>query len=152
LDALWAGDGAAFGDALAHLALPALWLATVPVAVIARITRAAMLDALGQEYVRTARAKGLPWPRVVLRHALKNALLPVLTVAGAEIGALLGGAVLTETVFDWPGMGQYIVRAVESNDYQKIRVGVLMLTVSYVLVNLLTDVLYIVVNPRLRKA
>lgn len=150
LDTLLMGDGAMFRDALAHLVLPACALATIPLAMIARITRASMLEVLGSDYIRTARAKGVPPSGVVLRHALRNAALPIVTLLGLEFGTLLGGAVLTETVFDWDGMGTYILTSVRETEYESIGGAVLVLSLIFVLVNLATDILYAFIDPRIR--
>ena len=150
LEALLRADGAALRSALAHLVLPAVTLATVPLAVIARITRAAMIDVLGQDFIRTAKAKGLPWRTVVLRHALRNASVPVLTVLGVQTGYLLGGAVLTETVYSWPGMGSFVVKAIGERDYPTIQGGVLLFSATFLVVNALVDVGYAALDPRVR--
>ena len=150
VDTLLMGDGAMFLDALAHLVLPSLALATIPLAMIARITRASMLEVLGSDYIRTARAKGVPPSGVVLRHALRNAALPIVTLLGLEFGTLLGGAVLTETVFDWDGMGTYILTSVRETEYESIGGAVLVLAFTFVLVNLATDLLYLFIDPRIR--
>lgn len=152
LDALLARDGEALVDVLRHLVLPALALGTIPLAVIARITRAATLDVLDEDYVRTARAKGLPGPVVDRRHVLSNALLPVVTVVGLQTGLLLTGAVLTETVFTWNGVGSWIVDAIEYRDYAVLQGGILFFVVLVVLVNLVVDVSYAFLNPRIRLA
>jgi peptide/nickel transport system permease protein len=150
LDALLAGQGDIARDAIAHLALPALVLGSYSVGVITRMMRGSMLDVLGEDYVRTARAKGLPRVVVTLRHAARNALLPVLTVIGLSFGGLLSGAVVTETVFAWPGLGSYAFRSATSLDFPAIMgVGVVVASV-YVLVNLLVDVAYAMVDPRIR--
>ena len=133
-----------------HLILPAIVLGTVPLATIARMTRSAMLEVLGEDYVRTARAKGLAPGRVVVVHALRNALIPVVTVLGLQVGALLGGAILTETVFAWPGVGHWLVESVQRRDYNVLQGGTLLIAVLVMLVNLGVDVLYGVLNPRLR--
>jgi ABC-type dipeptide/oligopeptide/nickel transport system permease component len=125
-------------------------LATVPLAVIARITRSAMLDVLGQDFIRTAKAKGVSRASVVLKHALRNALVPIVTVMGVQTGYLLGGAVLTETVFSWPGMGQFVVNAIGQRDYPVIQGGVLLFSTVFVLVNALVDVLYAKLDPRVQ--
>lgn len=143
-------NGPALLDAALHLLLPALALATVPLAVIARITRAAMLEVLSQDWVRTARAKGLAERAVVLRHALRNAAIPLVTVLGMQIGYLLGGAVLTETVFSWPGMGGFVVEAIRQRDYPVIQGGVLLFATTFVLANLIVDLLYARLDPRVR--
>jgi peptide/nickel transport system permease protein len=150
LDALLAGDLEAFSDAIEHLILPAIALGTVPLAIIARITRAAVLDVQNEDYVRTARAKGLA-PRLVdRRHVLRNALLPISTIIGLQTGLLLSGAVLTETVFAWPGMGTWLVEAIENRNYPVLQGGILFLAVIFVLVNLVVDLSYALINPRIR--
>ncbi len=133
-----------------HLILPAVTLGTFAMASVARMTRASMLDVLGQEYMQTARAKGLRARVVLLRHGLRNALIPVLTVIGLQTGQLLGGAVLTETVFAWAGIGRFMVQAIQSRDFPVVQGGVLLTAVTFVLVNLLVDLLYSVVDPRIR--
>jgi len=150
LDAALQGDWAALVDALRHLILPALALATIPLAIIARMTRASMLEVLSREYVRTAEAKGLSRGAVIMRHALRNALLPVLTVIGLQVGHLLAGAILTETIFSWPGIGLWVYESIESRDYAIVQGVTLFIAVIVVGVNLLTDVLYAVVDPRIR--
>ena len=150
LDAIIAGDWEAFVDVLKHLILPAIALGTIPLAIIARITRASVLDVLGEDYVRTAKAKGLD-PRVVdRRHVLKNAMLPVVTVIGLQIGLLLTGAVLTETVFAFPGLGSWILNAIRFRDYAVIQGGILFFAFIFIIVNLLVDVSYAFLNPRIR--
>jgi peptide/nickel transport system permease protein len=150
LDAIVTGDPAAFLDALRHLILPAIALGTIPLAIVTRITRAAVLDVAGADYVRTARAKGMQ-PRVVdRRHILKNAMLPVATVIGLQTGLLLSGAILTETVFAWGGMGQWIYQAINNRDYAVIQGGILFLAIVFVVVNLLVDLSYAVLDPRIR--
>ncbi len=144
------GNWTAFWDYLRHLVLPAVTLATVPLAVIARITRSSMLEVLHQDYIRTAQAKGLSRRKVVFKHALKNSLIPVVTVIGLEFGYLLGGAVLTETVFAWPGVGRWIVEAVSKRDFPVIQGGVLFIATLFMLVNLLVDMLYTYLDPRIR--
>ena len=150
VDTLLAGRFDMFIDALRHLALPAFALATIPMAMTARITRSSMLEVLSSDFIRTARAKGLGARAVILRHGLGNALIPILTLAGLEFGYLLGGAVLTETVFDWPGMGTYILRAVRDTEYDSIGGAILVLATIFVLVNLAVDMLYAVLDPRIR--
>ena len=137
-------------SSLHHLVLPAIALATIPTAFIARITRSAMLDVLGENYVRTARAKGLEEKSVVSRHALKNAMLPVITVIGLQIGLLMTGAILTETIFAWPGMGRWIVNAIVARNFPVVQTGVLVFALIYVFVNLAVDVSYGWFNPRIR--
>ena len=150
LDAALQGDWPALVDALRHLILPALALATIPLAIIARMTRASMLEVLSREYVRTAEAKGLSQRAVILRHALRNALLPVLTVIGLQVGHLLAGAILTETIFSWPGIGLWVYESIESRDYAIVQGVTLFIAVIVVGVNLLTDVLYAAVDPRIK--
>jgi peptide/nickel transport system permease protein len=150
LDSIIAGDLAALGDTLRHLVLPAVALGTIPLAIIARITRAAVLDVTSADYVRTAQAKGLD-PRVVdRRHILKNAMLPVITIVGLQTGLLLTGAVLTETVFAWPGVGSWMLEAIRFRDYAVLQGGILFFAVLIVLVNLLVDISYAFLNPRIR--
>jgi ABC-type dipeptide/oligopeptide/nickel transport system permease component len=139
----------AFGQ---YFVLPGLTLGTVPMAIIARLTRSSMLEVLNQDYVRTARAKGLSWPRVVITHALPNALIPVITVIGNNFAALLTGAVLTETVFSWPGLGRLMVEAISQYDYPLVMGGVLIMATVFVLVNLLVDITYGLIDPRVRAA
>jgi peptide/nickel transport system permease protein len=150
LDALLAGEFRAFWNAVAHLALPALALATIPMAVIARMTRSSVLEAMRQDYVRTARAKGLPEHRIVLRHAVRNAFLPTLTVLGLQFGSLLGGAIITETIFAWPGVGRWLLLAVHARDFQAVQGGVLVIATTFVVVNLMVDLGYSIVDPRIR--
>jgi len=142
-------DLAVFRDVCLHLLLPATVLASVPMAVIARITRASMGEALLQDYVRTARAKGLPARRVVLKHALRNAAIPITTSVGTQLGYLLGGAVLTETIFQWPGMGTYIVQAILNTDAKPLQACVLLIAIGFVVVNLAVDVGYAFLDPRI---
>ncbi len=151
IDSWFSDEPGAFRSAVRHLILPAIVLGTVPLATIARMTRSAMLEVLGEDYVRTARAKGLAPGRVVVVHALRNALIPVVTVLGLQVGALLGGAILTETVFAWPGVGHWLVESVQRRDYNVLQGGTLMIAVLVMLVNLGVDVLYGVLNPRLRR-
>ncbi|HWT17667.1 MAG TPA: ABC transporter permease subunit [Variovorax sp.] len=150
VDALRAGDTGAFWSALHHLILPAIVLGTVPLAVIARMTRSAMLEVLGEDYIRTARAKGLSRLRVVGLHALRNALIPVVTVIGLQVGVLFTGAILTETIFSWPGVGKWLIEAIGRRDYPVLQGGMLLLGGIVMLVNLLVDVTYGVINPRIR--
>ncbi|WP_022798983.1 ABC transporter permease [Thermus islandicus] len=137
-------------DALRHLLLPALTLGTIPLAILTRITRSAMLEVLSQDYVRTARAKGLSERQVILKHALKNALLPVVTIVGLQFGTLLGGAILTETIFSWPGIGSYIYEGILNRDYPVVQAGVLVVATAFVLVNLLVDLSYALLDPRIQ--
>ncbi|CAN5339861.1 ABC transporter permease [soil metagenome] len=150
VDAILAGEFGGFVDALRHLILPGIALGTIPLAIIMRITRASVIDVLNEDYVRTANAKGLASRVVDNRHVLRNALLPVVTVIGLQMGLLLGGAILTETIFGWGGVGKWIYDAVVNNDYQVIQSGVLVLAVIFVLVNLAVDVSYAFLNPRIR--
>jgi len=142
--------GGGLRDLLSHLILPAVTLAAASVTIIARLTRATMLETLGQDYVRTARAKGLGERVVVWRHALKNALIPIVTVVGVQAGYLLGGAVLTETVFAWPGVGTLVVQGILARDMPLVQGGVLVIALSFVLVNLLVDTLYAWLDPRIK--
>jgi peptide/nickel transport system permease protein len=150
VDTLLAGEFGGFVDALRHLVLPGIALGTIPLAIIMRITRASVIDVLNEDYVRTAHAKGLASRVVDGRHVLRNALLPVVTVIGLQLGLLLGGAILTETIFGWGGVGKWIYDAVVNNDYQVIQSGVLLLALIFILVNLAVDVSYAFLNPRIR--
>ena len=150
IDTLLLGDTAAFWSAASHLVLPAIVLGTNPLAVIARMTRSAMLEVLGEDYIRTARAKGLTSLRVVGLHALRNALIPVVTVIGLQVGVLFTGAILTETIFSWPGVGKWLIEAIARRDYPVLQGGLLLLGAVVMAVNLLVDVTYGVINPRIR--
>ncbi|MBC5810039.1 MAG: ABC transporter permease [Candidatus Eremiobacteraeota bacterium] len=150
LDALLAGNGRAALDALWHLILPAVTLGTIPMAIVAKITRSGMLEVLRSDYVRTARAKGLAPRAVVLKHALRNALIPILTVVGLQTGLLLGGAVLTEHIFAWPGVGRLAFDAISNRDLPLINGCILLFATVFVLVNAIVDVLYAAANPRIR--
>jgi dipeptide transport system permease protein len=152
IDTLLAGDFAAFRSALSHLILPTIALGTIPLAVIARMTRSAMLEVLREDYVRAARAKGLSRARVIVVHALRNALIPVVTVVGLQVGLLLSGAILTETIFSWPGVGNWLVHGVQARDYPVVQGGILLIAGIVIVVNLVVDVLYGVINPRIRHA
>ena len=152
IDAWLSGEEGAFRSALSHLVLPAIVLGTVPLAVIARMTRSSMLEVLREDYVRTAKAKGLSPARVVFVHALRNALVPVITVIGLLVGTLLGGAVLTETIFSWPGIGKWLIDAISRRDYPVVQGGILITATLVIVVNLLVDLMYAVVNPRIRHA
>jgi peptide/nickel transport system permease protein len=150
VDALLAGDVNAFWDVSKHLILPAIALGSIPLAIIARITRASVLDVQNEDYVRTARAKGLP-PRVVdERHIMRNALLPIVTIIGLQTGLLLSGAVLTETVFAWPGMGTWLVDAIRQRNYPVLQGGILFVSFIFVMANLVVDISYAFINPRIR--
>jgi dipeptide transport system permease protein len=150
VDTLLYGNWPAFVSALRHLILPAIVLGTIPLAVIARQTRSAMLEVLGEDYVRTARAKGLPSRRVVALHALRNALIPVVTTIGLQVGVLMAGAILTETVFSWPGIGKWMIESVNKRDYFVVQSGLLLIALIIMTVNLIVDILYAVINPRIR--
>ncbi|TXH86764.1 MAG: ABC transporter permease subunit [Pseudomonas sp.] len=150
IDTLLSEEEGAFKDALMHLILPAVVLGTIPLAVIARMTRSAMLEVLGEDYIRAARARGLSPARVVFVHGLRNALIPVLTVLGLQIGSLLGGAVLTETIFSWPGIGKWLIEAIGARDYPVVKNGILLIAGLVILVNFVVDILYGLVNPRIR--
>ncbi|MCG1043575.1 ABC transporter permease subunit [Mycetohabitans sp. B8] len=150
IDSLLSTDEGAFKSAVSHLILPAVVLGTIPLAVVARMTRSSMLEVLREDYIRTARAKGLSPARVVLVHALRNALIPVVTVIGLQVGTLLAGAVLTETLFSWPGIGKWLIDAISRRDYPVVQGGILMIATLVIVVNLLVDLLYGVLNPRIR--
>ena len=150
IDAAIAGEWGGVVDALRHLVLPGIALGTIPLAIIMRITRASVIDVLNEDYVRTANAKGLPSRIVDGRHVLRNAMLPVVTVIGLQTGLLLGGAILTETIFGWAGVGKWIYDAVVNSDYQVIQSGVMLLALIFILVNLIVDVSYAFLNPRIR--
>jgi peptide/nickel transport system permease protein len=150
LDAILQLNFVALGDVLSHLVLPAIALGTIPLAIIARITRSAMLEVLSQDYIRTARAKGLVERWVILKHALKNALLPVITIIGLQFGTLLSGAILTETIFSWPGIGSWIYQGILARDYPVVQGGVVFVSVTFVLVNLLVDLSYAFFDPRIQ--
>ena len=150
IDSLLSGEKGAFTSPLRHLILPSIALGTIPLAVIARQTRSAMLEVLGEDYVRTARAKGLsPW-RVIGLHALRNALIPVITVIGLSVGVLLAGAILTETIFAWPGIGKWMVDSISRRDYPSVQGGLLLIAAIVMIVNLSVDLLYGLINPRIR--
>ena len=150
VDTLIAGPLGGFLDSLRHLILPSFTLATIPMAVVARITRSSMLEVLNKDYVRTARAKGLDEMIVILRHALRNAFLPVVTVLGLNLGLLLGGAVLTETIFSWPGLGRYVVDSLMARDYAAVQSCILIFAVVMALINLFVDLVYVILDPRIR--
>lgn len=150
IDTLLSDEAGSFRSALRHLLLPTLVLGTIPMAVIARMTRSSMLEVLREDYVRTARAKGLSPTRIVVVHALRNALIPVMTVVGMQTGSLLAGAVLTETIFSWPGIGKWLIDSIARRDYPVVQTAILMSASIFIAVNLLVDLLYSVVNPRIR--
>jgi peptide/nickel transport system permease protein len=150
VDSLLTLNFAGFWDGLLHLIMPALALGTIPMAVIMRMTRSSMLEVMHEDYVRTARAKGVvPW-RVVSKHALRNAMLPTITVIGLQVGLLMGGAIITETIFSWPGIGLYAYNSISTRDYASIQGVVLYGALLFVLVNLIVDVLYAILDPRVR--
>ena len=150
IDSLLSGQEGAFGSAVSHLILPAIAVGTIPFAVIARQTRSAMLEVLSEDYVRTARAKGLPPWRVIGVHALRNALIPVVTVIGLLVGTLFAGAILTETIFSWPGIGKWLVDSIFRRDYPSVQGGLLLIALIVMAVNLFVDLLYGLINPRIR--
>jgi peptide/nickel transport system permease protein len=150
LDSLFTGDLSLFLNSLKHLIMPAFTLATIPMAVIARMTRSSMLEVISKDYIRTARAKGLSQGSVVFKHALKNAFLPIVTVIGLNFGLLLGGAVLTETIFSWPGLGRYVVDSLLARDYPAVQGCILLFAVIMVIMNLVVDMVYFYIDPRLR--
>lgn len=150
IDSIITGNMEALLSTLRHLILPSVALGTIPMATIARVTRSSMLEVLRQDFIRTERAKGLPERLVIYKHAVRNALIPVVTVIGLNFGLLLAGAILTETVFSWPGIGRYIINAVKMRDYPAVQGCVLFFAFLFVIVNLLTDILYIYIDPRIR--
>jgi dipeptide transport system permease protein len=150
IDSLLSGQKGAFGDAVRHLILPTIVLGTVPLAVIARMTRSSMLEVLEEDYVRTARAKGLSTRRVIGVHALRNALIPVVTVIGLQAGTLLAGAVLTETIFSWPGVGKWLIESISRRDYPALQGGIMLIATMVIVFNLVIDMLYGLINPRIR--
>jgi len=152
IDSWRSGEPGAFQSALSHLILPVIVLGTQPLAVIARMTRSAMLEVLGEDYIRTARAKGLPPRWVIGAHALRNALIPVVTVIGLQVGVIFTGAILTETIFSWPGVGKWLVEGIFRRDYPVLQGGALLLGIMVMTVNLIVDLLYGVINPRIRHA
>ncbi|WP_232695407.1 ABC transporter permease [Brevibacillus daliensis] len=150
IDTIMAGRWDQFNDVVKHLILPGIALGTIPMAIIARITRSSMLEVMRSDYIRTARAKGLGQFFVVYKHALKNAMIPIITIVGLQLGMLLGGAILTETIFGWPGIGSYIYTAINNRDYPVIQSGILVIAVIFVLINLVVDLLYAYVDPRIK--
>lgn len=150
LDSVLTRHWGAFWDALWHLVLPSCTLATVPLAIMARMTRSSLLEVLRQEYIMTARGKGLSEWVVITRHALRNALIPILTIGGLQFGVLLGGAILTETIFSWPGLGRLLYNAVLARDYPLVQGGTLLIAATFSVINLLVDILYAVTNPKIR--
>ena len=150
IDSLLSGQKGAFASAISHLILPTIVLGTIPLAVIARQTRSAMLEVLGEDYVRTARAKGLSPLRVVGLHALRNAMIPVITTIGLQVGVLMAGAILTETIFSWPGIGKWMVDSISRRDYPVVQGGLVLIAGMVMMVNLTVDLLYGLINPRIR--
>ena len=151
IDSLLSGQKGAFASAVSHMILPTIVLATIPLAVIARQTRSAMLEVLSEDYVRTARSKGMSPFRIIGVHALRNAMIPVITTIGLQIGVLLGGAILTESIFSWPGIGKWMVDSVFKRDYAVVQGGLMMITLVIMFVNLIVDLLYGWANPRIRR-
>lgn len=149
LDSLITGNFTAFISSLRHLILPSVALSTIPMATIARVTRSSMLEVLRQDFIRTERAKGLSERMVIYKHAVRNAMIPVITVIGLNFGLLLAGAILTETVFSWPGIGRYVVDAVNMRDYPVVQGCVLFFALMFVIVNLITDIVYVYIDPRI---
>jgi ABC-type dipeptide/oligopeptide/nickel transport system permease component len=150
MDAVLAGNGAALLDALRHLVLPAITLGTIPMAGIARMTRSSLLDVLGEDYIRTARAKGLSARRVILKHSIRNAAIPVVALIGLQVGTLLGGAIVTETIFSWPGVGRFLLEGVLARDYPVVQGTVLFVTALFALINVAVDLCYVLLDPRIR--
>ncbi|AJA44295.1 dipeptide ABC transporter permease DppB [Frischella perrara] len=150
IDTLIWGEEGDFIDAVQHLILPSMVLGTIPLAVIVRMTRSSMLEVLSEDYIRTARAKGLSRWRIVLVHALRNAMIPVITIIGLQVGSMLAGAILTETVFSWPGIGRWLIESLQRRDYPVVQGGVLIVATLIILVNLVIDMLYGIINPRIR--
>lgn len=150
LDALLIGNLRAFWDALRHLILPAVTLSTIPLALVVRITRSSMLEVLNEDYMKTAKAKGIPNRLVIFRHAMKNALIPVLTVIGIQVGTLMGGAILTETIFSWPGLGTLIVSSMHERDFPVIQGVVALAVLIMIVVNIIVDLLYVYLDPRIK--
>jgi peptide/nickel transport system permease protein len=150
IDSLLAGDWQAFASTLRHLILPTLILGGFTLALVMRITRAAIIEEMRRDYIRTARSKGMSERRVIVGHALRNVLIPLITILGLAFAGLLSGAVMTETVFDWPGLGQYLVKAAVNLDYPAIQGGTLMIALIYVVVNMVVDILYGILDPRVR--
>ena len=149
LDAVLTRNWIAFKDAIWHIIMPAVTLSTIPTAIVARMTRSAMLEVLQQDYIKTAKAKGLSQFKVVYKHALRNAMIPIITTIGLQFGVLLCGAILTETIFAWPGMGKWMYDAVMQRDYMVIQGGTLFISTLFILINLAVDLLYAVINPRI---
>lgn len=150
LDSIIVGNWSGLWDVIKHLILPSIALGTIPMSIIARMTRSSVLEVMRSDYIRTARAKGVSQFWLIYRHALKNAFVPILTVVGLQTGSLLGGAVLTETIFGWPGVGRYVYEAISTRDYTVIQSGILVIATIFVLINLIVDLLYAYLDPRIR--
>ncbi|WAA12243.1 ABC transporter permease [Fervidibacillus halotolerans] len=150
IDTIIQGDTEKLVEVIRHLVLPAVALATIPMAIIARITRSSMLEVMRTDYIRTAKAKGMKMFWVVYKHSLKNASIPILTVIGLQLGLLLGGAILTETIFSWPGIGRYIYDAINYRDYPVVQSSILIIALFFVLINLIVDILYAIIDPRIK--
>lgn len=150
LDSLLSGDMVALKQSISHIILPAICLSTGTIAIVARMVRSSMLEVIGLDYVRTARAKGLPERIVIYKHALVNALIPTLTILGLQFGYLIGGAVITETIFSWPGVGSYITESILATDYAPIQGFTLVSAIIYMLINLSVDLIYGLIDPRIR--
>lgn len=144
------GSPKIFLSALHHMVLPAVALGTIPLAIIARITRSSMLEVLNQDYIKTARSAGINERKIIFQYALKNALLPIITIIGLQFGILLSGAILTETIFAWPGIGKWLYHAIEARDYPAVQGGIIVISTAFVLINLIVDILYCLVNPKIR--
>ncbi len=142
---------APFWSAIKHLILPSIVMGTIPLAVIARMTRSSMLEVVGEDYIRTAKAKGIPYKKVILKHALRNALIPIVTVIGLLFGSIITGAILTETIFSWPGIGKWLVASINARDYPVIQGGIMIIASMIIMINIFMDIIYTIVNPRLRE-
>jgi dipeptide transport system permease protein len=151
IDSWLSDEEGAFSSALSHLILPAIALGTIPMATFARQSRSAMLETLGEDYIKTARAKGLSSFRVVVVHGFRNALIPIVTVIGLSVGTLLGGAILTESIFSWPGIGKWMVDSIFRRDYAVVQGGLILIATMVIIVNLSVDILYGIIDPRIRK-
>jgi len=141
----------AFYSSLKHIILPSIAMGTIPLAVIARMTRSSMLEVLGEDYIRTAKAKGLSYKKIIFIHALRNAMIPIITILGLMFGSIITGAILTETIFSWPGIGKWMVASINARDYPVIQGGVLIIASMIVIINALVDVIYLWTNPRMRQ-
>lgn len=150
IDTLFSSEPGAFTSALRHLILPAVALGTIPLAVITRMTRSSMLEVLGEDYIRTAKAKGLTQLEVIAIHGLRNALIPIVTVIGLQLGTIVTGAILTETIFSWPGIGKWLFHSVTSRDYPVIQGGILLISTMIIFINMSIDVIYVLINPKMR--